>query len=101
MPDKPIRPLVLTPHIKAAAECSAGSQDPENLPISGFLVRKSMKAVQRQNDVESIVFIGKRPHITLPEGYIFQVDVYKRQVFSSFTCVGKRSAAVSRKSRER
>jgi len=82
MPDKPIRPLVLILHIKAAAECSAGSQDPENLPISGFLVRKSMKAVQRQNDVESIVFIGKRPHIALPEGYIFQV-----QAVSLFPCL--------------
>ena len=82
MPDKPIRPLVLALHIKAAAECPAGSQDPENLPISGFLVRKSMKAVQRQNDVESIVFIGKRPHISLPEGYIFQV-----QAVSLFPCL--------------
>ena len=33
MPDKPIRPLVRAHHIKAAAEGSAGSQDPENLPI--------------------------------------------------------------------
>ncbi len=82
MPDKPIRPPMLALHIKAAAECPAGSQNPENLPISGFLVRKSMKAVQRQNDVESIVCIGKRPHIALPEGYIFQV-----QTVSLFLCL--------------
>ncbi len=82
MPDKPIRPLVLAPHIKAAAECPAGSQNPENLPISRLLVRKSMKAVQRQNDVECVVCIGKRPHIALPEGYIFQV-----QAVSLFPCL--------------
>ena len=41
MPDKPIRPLMLALHIKAAAECPAGSQDPKNLPISGLLVRKA------------------------------------------------------------
>ena len=74
MPDKPIRPLVLAHHIKAAAECPVGSQNPENLPIGGFLVRKSMKAVQRQNDVEGVVCIGECSHISLPEGYIFQVQ---------------------------
>ena len=82
MPDKPIRPLVLALHIEASAECSAGSQDPENLPISGFLVRKSMKAVQRQNDVKGVGCIGKRTHIDLPEGYIFQV-----QTVSLFPCL--------------
>ena len=65
---------MLALHIKAAAECPAGSQDPKNLPISGLLVRKSVKAVQRQNDVEGVVCIGECSHISLPEGYIFQVQ---------------------------
>ena len=77
VPDEPIRPLVLAHHIKAAAECSAGSQDPKNLPIGGFLVWKSMKAVQRQNDVEGVVCIGECSHISLPEGYIFQLQVLR------------------------
>ena len=45
-PDKPIRPLLLALHIEAATECPAGSQDPENLPISCLLFRESVKAVQ-------------------------------------------------------
>ena len=61
-------------HIEAAAEGTAGLQHPENLPIGGFLVRKSVKAVQRQNDVEGVVCIGECSHISLPEGYIFQVQ---------------------------
>ena len=44
---EPVRPLVLALHIKAAAERPAGSQDPENLPISGLLVRKSVKEIGR------------------------------------------------------
>lgn len=74
MPDKPIRPLVLAHHIKAAAERPAGSQNPENLPIGGFLVRKSMKAVQRQNNVECTVLIRERTHITLLKGYVIQIQ---------------------------
>ena len=54
VPDKPIRPLVLAHHIKAAAERPAGSQNPENLPIGGFLVRKSMKAVRRQKTMSKV-----------------------------------------------
>ena len=77
VPDEPIRPLVLAHHIKTAAECPAGFQDPENLPVSGLLVRESVKAVQRQNDVKGIVLIGKRPHIALPEGHVFQVQALR------------------------
>ena len=82
MPDKPIRPLVLAHHIKAAAECPAGSQNPEYLPIGGPFVRESVKAVQRQNDVKGVVCIGECSHISLPEGYIFQV-----QAVSLFPCL--------------
>ena len=74
MPDKPIRPLVLVRHIEAAAECPAGSQDPETFPISGFLIRECVKAVQRQNDVEFTVCKGKRTYIPLLKGYILQVQ---------------------------
>ena len=74
MPDEPIRPLVLVHHIEAAAECYAGSQDPENFPISSLLIRECMKAVQRQNDVEFTVCKGKRTYIPLLKGYIFQVQ---------------------------
>ena len=74
LPDKPIRPLVLALHIKAAAECPAGSQDPENLPISCLLVRESVKAVQRQNNVKRAVCIGKRTHIALLKGYVVQIQ---------------------------
>ena len=70
MPNKPVRPLLLALYIKAAAEGPTGLQDPEKLPISGLLVRESVKAVQRQNDVKGIVCIGKCPHIALPEGHI-------------------------------
>ena len=63
---------MLSRHIKAAAECSAGSQNPKDFPISGILIRESVKAVQRQNDVKGAVHIGKSAHISLPEGYIFQ-----------------------------
>lgn len=72
MPDEPIRPLVLVRHIEAAAECTAGSQDPENFPISSLLIRECMKAVQRQNDVEFTVCKGKRTYIPLLKGYIFR-----------------------------
>ena len=41
-----------------------------------------MKAVQRQNDVEGVVCIGECSHISLPEGYIFQV-----QAVSLFPCL--------------
>lgn len=70
MPNKPVRPLLLALYIKAAAEGPAGLQDPEKLPVSALLVRESVKAVQRQNNVKDAVRIRKCPHIALPEGHI-------------------------------
>ena len=74
MPDKPVRPLLLPLYIKAAAEGPAELQDPEHLPVSGLFIRERVKAVQRQNNIKDTVRIRKCPHISLPEGHIFQVQ---------------------------
>ena len=45
--------------VPADAVGPAGSQDPENLPISSLLIRERVKAVQRQNNIKRAVRIRK------------------------------------------
>ena len=84
VPDKPIRPLVLALHIEASAECSAGSQDPENLPISGLLVRKSVKAVQRHDNVECTVLIRAVSYTHLAMNAIDEMRALNRDIKQFF-----------------
>ena len=59
MTDKPVCPLIAALHIETAAKGPSRLQHPAGLPLSGFLIRESVKAVEGQHDIEALVFKRK------------------------------------------
>ena len=68
--DYPVGAAVLPRHIEAAAEDPAWPQYTKDLPLGGLLIRKRMKPVEREHDVEAAVPKGQRPHIPLLKAHM-------------------------------
>ena len=62
--------LIRILHIETARENTAFLQNTKSLFVGGFLIRKSVKSVQRNHDIKSLIIKGQTSYITLLEAHI-------------------------------
>ena len=74
MPDEPIRPFTAALNVKASAEGPTRLQHPEGLTVSGLFVRKGVKAVEGQHNVEAFILKGQCSDVTLQKVDISDSD---------------------------